>query len=488
MLTELEKVRSRRFMFVSAEINKTLAKPRFSAKSCQNRYEELCNGTARPPPELDDDPAARALEREERMKSFKSFKQRQEEAKVAEAKMTRERKLAEERERRAAEDRRGQQKAAWDAAKKAKADAAEALRQDKEHRKNEKKSILNSNLQILAEDENRKKKELALIKQLQQTQMAKGINKMEEEARQKGDRRRSATHTSADQRNADRAARDETNNVLLTDARERQRQQARSSQIRESLPPVRQPTPRVQSTMLGADSARDDVSRNPRYIMTKDELKALVRERKMEANRNKEVKDVVVSRLMEDDRTMPLQQLHRLLRARNLDRTGTREELAHRLAISDARSSSKFNDRVDAQLKSARLNARAATPQARPTPPPGRQRSVAQPVPKRRRVDRDGGPTTAGADHVSDSPPAITYDTGPRPGMGHSISPIETPQSGHFHDSEFRGIGAGEAAEGAETVEHDDFAAYEAVIDASLLQDLPVGPAAEVSSQDHVTT
>ncbi|TKX26263.1 SAP domain-containing protein 1 [Elsinoe australis] len=57
---EIQALREQLFTYTSQELNNLADRPRFSAKACQDRLEALSNGTARQPPELDEDPEARA--------------------------------------------------------------------------------------------------------------------------------------------------------------------------------------------------------------------------------------------------------------------------------------------------------------------------------------------------------------------------------------------------------------------------------------------
>ncbi|KAI4943967.1 hypothetical protein J4E91_009115 [Alternaria rosae] len=62
---ELERVRAWRFRKVSEYMRRLNKYALFSAKACRNRYNELIEGTARIPTEVDDDPDARRMEMEE---------------------------------------------------------------------------------------------------------------------------------------------------------------------------------------------------------------------------------------------------------------------------------------------------------------------------------------------------------------------------------------------------------------------------------------
>ncbi|KAI4928111.1 uncharacterized protein J4E92_005593 [Alternaria infectoria] len=62
---ELERIRAWRFRKVSDYMRRLNKNALFSAKACRNRYNELVEGTARIPTDMDDDPDARRMEMEE---------------------------------------------------------------------------------------------------------------------------------------------------------------------------------------------------------------------------------------------------------------------------------------------------------------------------------------------------------------------------------------------------------------------------------------
>jgi hypothetical protein len=108
---ELEKLEQKRWAWTSQEINKRLPRMRFSAKACQQRFEDLRDNKARCPPELDPDPEARALEREERMATYKLRKEEEAKREVAEAEEKKRNKKENTAERIAARQRKEAQDA-----------------------------------------------------------------------------------------------------------------------------------------------------------------------------------------------------------------------------------------------------------------------------------------------------------------------------------------------------------------------------------------
>ncbi|KAG9953198.1 hypothetical protein KCU85_g1371, partial [Aureobasidium melanogenum] len=68
----------------------------------------------------------------------------------------------------------------------------------------------------------------------------------------------------------------------------------------------------------------------------------ILRSHSMLLNRMKENKIMTISRLNNEDKTTSIEQLRDLLKARHEDSNGTKAELMRRLAISDAKSSRKY--------------------------------------------------------------------------------------------------------------------------------------------------
>lgn len=88
----------------------------------------------------------------------------------------------------------------------------------------------------------------------------------------------------------------------------------------------------------------DGFPEEPRSWCTIDELQHILRTRGMLLNRMKETKPIILSRLKNEDRTISVQQLKEMLKARNEDSSGTKVELMRRLAIADAKASRKYQN------------------------------------------------------------------------------------------------------------------------------------------------
>ncbi|TKA69747.1 hypothetical protein B0A49_06707 [Cryomyces minteri] len=64
---ELAKVYDRRWRFVAMYLRRKIPTSKYSARACKERFEALQNGTARCPPELDENPEARRAERDAKL-------------------------------------------------------------------------------------------------------------------------------------------------------------------------------------------------------------------------------------------------------------------------------------------------------------------------------------------------------------------------------------------------------------------------------------
>ncbi|KAL2355220.1 hypothetical protein BJ546DRAFT_678311 [Cryomyces antarcticus] len=64
---ELAKVYDRRWRFVAMYLRRKISTSKYSARACKERFEALQNGTARCPPELDENPEARRAERDAKL-------------------------------------------------------------------------------------------------------------------------------------------------------------------------------------------------------------------------------------------------------------------------------------------------------------------------------------------------------------------------------------------------------------------------------------
>jgi len=355
-LAELQKVREKRFAYVADALNSSLEQPRFSTKACKDRYESLLNGTARPPPELDDDPEARKAEQDAKLAQYR-------EQQAAQAK-----RLPEEAANASAQSKTGQERHSAGQRKAERTAAAEAKRQHeqqekarKAHHKEQLNNLKKKNIAEYKAEEARKvqekKRENEVLEQLRRIAREKARNQGESAAMANGNNRR--------------ASLGQGNNAGMSKSPMPGRQIARASSyvggaqgmdmVRRHGTPVANhqivPFGGLPGVQFGQFASGDASSNDPREIMHKNELLNLITERGMSRNRDKEVKEVLARRLRDSDASMPIAVIQQMLRKRNLPAQGTRNELVIRLVESDAMSSRLFRPRHMAIFNRARLAA-----------------------------------------------------------------------------------------------------------------------------------
>ncbi|KAF1987200.1 hypothetical protein K402DRAFT_462917 [Aulographum hederae CBS 113979] len=77
MKSRIQKITDRRFRYVADALHNIKPSVIYSPKACEKRYYEVMNGTAKIPPELDDDPAKRAEEKSIRYIAYLERQQRE---------------------------------------------------------------------------------------------------------------------------------------------------------------------------------------------------------------------------------------------------------------------------------------------------------------------------------------------------------------------------------------------------------------------------
>ncbi|PNS15774.1 Eukaryotic translation initiation factor 4 gamma [Sphaceloma murrayae] len=393
--TELQAIREKLFIYTSLEVNRHTDRPRFSAKACKNRLEALADGSARPPPELDPDPDARKRETAARKKAYFEHK-------VAEL-----RRSAQEEEdrknstpsaiakaaRKAEADKKKAQLAEERAAQKAKTDAriraetaARELREQvrREHRQEERSK---------AAEEVNDRRVLKILQRNYEDKIA-DFEAMEAE-REAEDRRRSLQgyhhgvgamsrsslpYGSVDPSiNGLQSPHIENVSCRFDSPYDPDSAQSYPPDAHTPLPQgpgynssFRAPSvnPRGFATPAPPHGAprssptshvlvADDPSLDPREIMAKPELMAIVIERGMSKNREKETKGLLARRLRESDRMASSAELHKWLRRRGLSTKGNKAELIWRLQEYDARTSRSWRPKHMAVLRKSRDAVRA---------------------------------------------------------------------------------------------------------------------------------
>ncbi|KEQ67066.1 uncharacterized protein M437DRAFT_36266 [Aureobasidium melanogenum CBS 110374] len=348
---ELEKLEQKRWTWTAQNLNKRLPRERFSAKACRQRHEARRNGTARCPPEIDPDPEARQREREERIAAYKLRKEEEAKRDALEAEEKKRMKKNNTAEKVAARQRKEAQ-AALKAKKKKDADEyrqslAEAVTLAKQRKQNaldaaRAERIYNERKHRFFNRLHKQlKKEVAAL--LRKKERNNGITPEPEDTEtMHPPKSRYAYKNTADQ------IRNE--NISATEAAIN----ARSHEFDGIVEPVAtaavdtQPIPIAKPSNPGRSKsqqpsiAADGFSEEPRSWCTIDELHDLLRARGMLLNRMKENKAIIISRLNNEDKTTSIEQLRDLLKARHEDFNGAKAELMRRLAISDAKSSRRY--------------------------------------------------------------------------------------------------------------------------------------------------
>ncbi|KAI4731533.1 hypothetical protein E4T49_00700 [Aureobasidium sp. EXF-10728] len=359
---ELEKLEQKRWTWTAQNLNKRLPRERFSAKACQQRHEARLNGTARCPPEIDPDPEARAREREERVAAYKLRKEEEAQLEAAAAEEKKRSKRENTVHKIAARQRKETQAALRAKKKKAESEYRQSLTEAVTLAKKRKQSALDAAREDRLYNEKKHKFFLIVHKQL----------KKEVAARQK----------QKEKNNGVTPEPEETNIVHTPKSRSRYTYKNTADQIRNEdinaaeaainaraheFEGVVQPVAPITTAHLDmpvskpADSdgsgfqqpaiPADGFPADPRTWCTIDELQDILRSRGMLLNRMKECKAIILSRLSNEDKTSSIEQLKELLKARNEDSSGTKVELMRRLAISDAKTSRKYqNNRTNRPL------------------------------------------------------------------------------------------------------------------------------------------
>ncbi|KAK6005446.1 hypothetical protein QM012_007088 [Aureobasidium pullulans] len=350
---ELEKLEQKRWTWTAQNLNKRLPRERFSAKACRQRHEARRNGTARCPPEIDPDPEARQREREERIAAYKLRKEDEAKRDAIEAeekkrlkKDTTVQKIA-ARERKEAQaalkaqkkkDARNYRQSLAEAttlAKQRKQDALDAARAERIYNERKHRFFNRLHKQL--------KKEVAAL--LRKKERNNGVTPEPEETKAVHPPKSRYTYkNTADQ------IRNE--NISATEAAINARsheftgvvEPVATATIDPQPMPITKPSDSNKSGFQQPAVATDGFPEDPRSWCTIDELHNILRARGMLLNRMKENKAIIISRLNNEDKTASIEQLRDLLKARHEDSNGTKTELMRRLAISDAKSSRKYQN------------------------------------------------------------------------------------------------------------------------------------------------
>lgn len=349
---ELEKLEQKRWVWTAQALNKRLPRQRFSAKACRQRFEALKDGTARCPPELDPNPQARALERQERIAAYKLRKEEEAQRDAAQAEQKKRSKKDNTAEKVAARER----KEAQDALKAQKKQEKEEYRQSLQDTITLARQRKQGALEIARAERdyndmknkfftlihNQLKKEVAVLKKKKEKNG--GVTpESDTEIVQEPKSRYTYKNTAEQIRHEDIDA-----TQAAIDARSHEFHgivKPVGTVARETTPTSKPPasTTNVNAPQQSA-AVPDGFPEEPRSWCAIDELHNILRARGMLLNRMKETKAIILSRLNNEDNTVSVQQLRELLKARNEDSSGTKDVLMRRLSIADAKTSRKYQN------------------------------------------------------------------------------------------------------------------------------------------------
>ncbi|KAF4552243.1 Hypothetical protein D9617_10g072240 [Elsinoe fawcettii] len=394
---EIQASRNNLFHYTSLGINNKIDTPRYSAQACKNRLESLKNGTARPPPELSDNPEAYAQEliaRKEEYFHQKTLDQQRQAQAAAAAKTQTPAALA-EAVKKVAQDQKKAEAAAKKAAIQAEKDLKNNAQQEFVRRREDTKQAHRDEERAKQSEGTRDRR---ILRILQRNYEEKQKDDEAMAAQERTEERRRATlptslsghptprpqprHDFDDDSMDDFEARDQ--DTSFSTPYHSTNPTSTSSPYANPTPPSNLPnTPSALLTtnpdvptpyMLPRPSAppgpalpstahidvSEDASLDPREIMAKPELMNLVIERGMSKNREKETKALLTRRLRESDRMASLGELHAWLRRRGLSTRGNRAELVWRLQEYDARMSRAWRPKHMATLRKSREAVRKA--------------------------------------------------------------------------------------------------------------------------------
>ncbi|KAI5272344.1 hypothetical protein E4T47_04440 [Aureobasidium subglaciale] len=343
---ELAKLEKLRWSWTAQALNKRLPRERFSANACKDRWEAKMKGTARCPPELDADPESRALEREQRAIAYKQRKEDEARLEAAAAAEKKRSKKDNTVQRVAARQRRETQDALKAQKKKDENEYRQAKAEVATHAKQRRQDAIAAARSLRAYQVLKDKFFKKLHKQLK-GEMAALLREKEKNGGNtpKPDDKQKLRSRYTYKNTADQILNENMKNAEAA-------LNARASEFTGVVQAVgivtEKPMTLTKPSEFNANSSQQPATPGeifagePRNMCTLDELYNILRSRGMLLNRMKENKSVIVSRLNNEDRICTALEIKDLLKARNEDLTGTKDELIQRLAVSDAKSSRRF--------------------------------------------------------------------------------------------------------------------------------------------------
>ncbi|KAI9661153.1 MAG: hypothetical protein M1821_009480 [Bathelium mastoideum] len=388
---EVEKAQDKLWRYTSDLLRRERAASRYSPRACKQRYEALLNGTARIPPELDDDPAARAAERQAKIEAKQREKDKQERQKKElerRAKLEAERKEQQRKEEAAKRKARKEQEAlekkrkSFDAnverenkkkevqqtkldaklyeerarqeQKLRKEQAAVKKAQDVERQRQSRQAITQARAK--KDLELRQAKEAAARAKLEAIQKGREIKEMQQQARDaSGARSRNWKGRSLFIEDDDMEDEEEDSNINDNDEKMGEGEATAvpespsTGALSSTEAVVGSSTPNIPSfkplnTPVSRSFASSGVDKiSPRKNMSNEELVALLRERGTWVPARTGKKNML-SQLAVLDKKMHMDDLKKEMKTRGLKLSGSKADLIHRLATDDATRSSNAQD------------------------------------------------------------------------------------------------------------------------------------------------
>ncbi|KAF2236769.1 hypothetical protein EV356DRAFT_530675 [Viridothelium virens] len=397
---EIEKARDKLWRYTSDLLRHECPTSRYSPRACKERYEALLDGTARVPPELDENPEARAAERVARLETKKREKEeleREREEEIRRAKLEAERKEQRRQDQMAARKAKKEQEMKQKKqknlesmqerenkkkeAEQAKADArlyTERTKQEQRIRKEEAaarkaqeaakaRQSREAATQLKAQKdlELRKMKEAQARAKLEALQKAREIKERQQQVREEN-----SNHSRSEKQLRPQLGKDKFVSDFEVDAEDDEEDELEVSDTEPKLeekeddgllaPPATAASDGdnieasssnspsmsklAKSTATSPSSAStpsgvDKIS--PRRNMTIEELRDLLRKRGIEATKRCSKKWMLAQLALLDSK-MTIEDLKKTMKERGLKQAGSKAQLIHRLAIDDASKSSSI--------------------------------------------------------------------------------------------------------------------------------------------------
>lgn len=367
---KISKAFNKRWEFTQQNVNKRSLNPRFSGKACKYRYLEIMNGTARPPPELDPDPEARAREREERL--------RQKQVRVKEEK------------RRAAEEQRikDEEKAAKEAVREAKRQQAAAIKNARAEERRRERGVHAGRVAAARRVREEKK---AAMQELKEQRLREAAERKFDSELQK--RLETEAKTRARDEKKARAADQRAlakQQKLRTSARRAPAPEQRSDIVARVLTMHNMGNAAVPSPPSAPTKGALTLGISSRAIMSASELRSACRNRGLPMIGSKEPKAILIARLQDADRALGVHALQRMLMEKGIPvKQANKQRLIRELAEADARDSINYRPGVPLPGSTPQ-----PSPFARKANKPGLRRAL-PPVPAFATTSNDAGPTNA---------------------------------------------------------------------------------------------